>query len=91
MNILYRIIAFLDKDIRPYINNYEQSKVKGLCCLCDKKATHRHWSIMGQIPFNVCKYHYEHTYPAMGSSEEYEGIRMGLMDENGKFVDMIRR
>ena len=81
-DFIYGFIAFLDKDIRPYIKRYKENKPKGRCCICGKKATHRHWSIMGQIPYDVCEYHFKNSYPAMGFSSKYGPNCMGLIDSN---------
>ena len=44
------------------------------CVVCGTSATHKHISIMGSIPFYVCKGHYMNTSSAFGSG------RMGLTD-----------
>ena len=67
------------------------------CCVCGKKATHIHMSFIGQIPFHVCKLHYETTGMVLGDDfQESQPIlngqpiqcnRMGLKDKNG-WVDL---
>lgn len=53
------------------------------CYICGEQATNRHMSIMGQIPFYVCKKHYKETGPGHG------GGQMGLVNvETGRWVEM---
>lgn len=65
-----------------------------ICCVCGKRATYKHMSIIGQIPFFVCKKHYKETSPAFGFDEnvksEYNplGRKMGLFDKNRKWVNL---
>lgn len=61
------------------------------CTICGKKATNIHYSIIGAIPFHVCKKHFNETSPAM--SWDWNGIennnqRMGLIDKNNNYVEL---
>lgn len=64
------------------------------CCVCSKIARYKHMSIIGQIPFYVCKKHYKETSPAFGFDENVKdelnpsGRKMGLLDNNGNWVKL---
>jgi hypothetical protein len=53
-----------------------------ICEVCGIPATHKHMSIIGQIPFFVCKDHFENTFPF------HDYGMMGLLDKNGHIVDL---
>lgn len=64
------------------------------CCVCGKIARYKHMSIIGQIPFHVCKKHYKETSPAFGFDKNFKseynplGRKMGLLDNNMNWVKL---
>jgi hypothetical protein len=59
------------------------------CCVCNEVATKVHYSFLGGIPFYVCEYHHEHTFPAMGHCDKLNKNRMGLMNHDCEWVDLV--
>lgn len=58
------------------------------CCICDDYATISHQSVMGQIFYPVCTFHYRNTTPAMGWDDNIKGNRMGLMDKDHEWMNI---
>ena len=58
-----------------------------ICCICGTKATKRHYSIIGGIPFPVCLEHYKTHGTMLGWCDKIKGNRAGL-SKDGEFVDM---
>ena len=58
-----------------------------ICCVCGKKATKAHYSIIGGIPFPACEYHYKITGSMIGWCDKTKCNRAGL-SMNGEFIDM---
>jgi hypothetical protein len=53
---------------------------KEKCCVCGKRATHYHLSIIGSLRFWLCEKHYKNTSSAIGNDGEFN--RMGLVDKD---------
>lgn len=57
---------------------------KDKCVICDKDATKKQQSMIGQVEFPVCDKHYVATYSSYGYDENAGGGRMGLQDKDTK-------
>lgn len=56
------------------------------CCICGEHATEKHMSIIGQIPFYVCDFHYKNTSVCLGWDSTIKMNRIGLIDINGNWL-----
>lgn len=62
------------------------------CCVhgCEEVAKFTHMSLVGQIPFPVCKKHYNETEPYWSfESDMFRHSQMGLIDkETNKIIEL---
>ena len=83
MKLLNRIINFINP-MKPLRH----------CYVCGKIANYKHMSMIGQIPFYVCKRHHKGTASCIGVDENLInenntlGNRMGLIDKDMKWVEL---
>jgi hypothetical protein len=66
-----------------------EQEILNYCCVCGKAATEIHYSMMGSFPFHVCQFHFENTSSAIGYCDKMKCNRMGLVDNNHEWVDLI--
>lgn len=70
-------------------NASDSTSIQNRCCVCGEIATHKHISVMGFRIYRLCENHYTNTSPAYGYCQRVQFNRMGLIDSDGNFVDLV--
>jgi len=70
-------------------NASDSTSIQNRCCVCGEIATHKHISVMGFRIYRLCENHYKNTSPSYGYCQRVQFNRMGLIDSDGNFVDLV--